>query len=76
MVSLTYRILFHKSCHLLIEITIGHAPKFVSTDYFCGNLVTIVLLIELYHMVPFVLIVSHMVSVYSRGPQTAGPMSE
>ena len=42
------------SCHLLIEITVERAPKFVSIGYFCGHLVTSVLLIELYPMVPFV----------------------
>ena len=56
-----------------MSFTYRHAPKFVSIGYFCGHLVTIALLIEIYHMVPFVLIVSHMVSVYSRGPQTAPP---
>ena len=78
--GLTYRKLFQSiigncfiTCHLLIETTVGRAPKFVSIGYFCGHLVTIALLIEIYHMVPFVLIVSHMVSVYSRGPQTAPP---
>ena len=56
----TYRKLFHLligncfiTCHLLIETTIGRVPKFVSIGYFCGHLVTSVLLIELYPMVPF-----------------------
>ena len=56
----TYRKLFHLligncfiTCHLLIEITVGHAPKFISIGYFCGHLVTIALLIELYPVVPF-----------------------
>ena len=41
------------TCRLLIEITVGRAPKFVSIGYFCGHLVTIALLIELYPVVPF-----------------------
>ena len=52
------------SCHLLIEITVERAPKFVSIGYFCGHLVTSVLLIELYPMVPFVLLVLITQSVY------------
>ena len=39
---------------LLIDNTFGRAPEFVSTGYFCANLVTTVLLIELYPMVPLV----------------------
>ena len=56
----TYRKLFHLligncfiTCRLLIEITVGRAPKFVSIGYFCGHLVTIALLIELYPVLPF-----------------------
>ena len=52
------------SCHLLIEITVERAPKFVSIGYFCGHLVTSVLLIELYPMVPFVPLVIIAQSVY------------
>ena len=69
--SLLNRKLFHlligncfTSCHLLIEITVERAPKFVSIGYFCGHLVTSVLLIELYPMVPFVPLVLITQSVY------------
>ena len=55
-----YRKLFHLligncfiTCHSLIETTVRRAPKFVSIGYFCGHLVTSVLLIELYPMIPF-----------------------
>ena len=58
--NFTYRKLFHSlkgncfiTCHLLIETTVGCVPKFVSIGYFCGHLVTSVLLIELYPMIPF-----------------------
>ena len=67
----THRKLFHLhigncfiSCRLLIEITFGRAPEFVSIGYFCGHLVTIALLIEIFHMVPFPPIVLNEVSVY------------
>ena len=50
--------------HLLIEITVGRTPKFVSIGYFCGHLVTSVLLIELYPMVSFVPLVPIAQSVY------------
>ena len=39
---------------VVIEIAdFGWAPKFVSIGYFCGHLVTCILLIELEPMVPF-----------------------
>ena len=66
----TYRKLFHLligncfiTCHLLIETTIGRVPKFVSIGYFCGHLVTLDLLIELYPMVPFSSVVRQRCSV-------------
>ena len=46
--------------------TFGRSPKFVSIGYFCGHLVTSVLLIELYPMVPFVPLVLIAQSVYIR----------
>ena len=42
--------------------TFGRAPKFVSIGYFCGHLVTSVLLIELCPMVPFIAKNTHGVS--------------
>ena len=39
--------------------TSGLAAKFVSIGYFCCHLVTIALLIEIFHMVPFPCIVCH-----------------
>ena len=39
-------------------------PKFESIGYFCGGLVTIALLIEIFHMVPFLPIILNEVSVY------------
>ena len=47
---------------LLGGSTVGRAPKFVSIGYFCGHLVTSVLLIELCPMVPFAAKVPHGVS--------------
>lgn len=44
--------------------TSGRTPKFESIGYFCGDLVTIALLIEIFHMVPFPPIVLNEVSVY------------
>ena len=56
----TYRKLFHLligncfiTCHLLMETTVGRAPKFESSGDFLNHLVTTGLLIELYPMVPF-----------------------
>ena len=76
----TYRKLFHLligncfiTCRLLIEITVGRAPKFVSIGYFCGHLVTIALLIEIFHMVPFPCIVRHWVSESTFRPFAGSP---
>ena len=76
----TYRKLFHLlirncfiTCHLLIEATVGRAPKFVSIGYFCDHLVTNGLLIELYPMVPFPSIVLEGVSDYTRTPPQPHP---
>ena len=78
--AFTYRKLFHLligncfiTCRLLIEITFGRAPKFVSIGYFCGHLVTIALLIELYPMVPFPPIVLEGQSDYTRTPPRPHP---
>ena len=56
----TYRKMFHlligncfTTCHLLIETTVGRAPKFESSGDFLNHLVTNDLLIELSPMVPF-----------------------
>ena len=45
----------------------------MSIGYFCAHLVTIVVLIELYHMAPFATAVRLVVSVYTRELQIAAP---
>ena len=69
--DLTYRKLCHLhirnrfiSCQLLMGNTSGRTPKFESIGYFSRDLVTIALLIEIFHMVPFPPIVLNEVSVY------------
>ena len=70
--AFTYGKLFHLligncfiSCQLLMGNTSGRTPKFESIGYFSRDLVTIALLIEIFHMVPFVPVV-HL--VHSQSP--------
>ena len=60
---------------LLIETTVRRTPmtKVCSGAYFCVLQRTFDIFIELFHMVSFAAKVHLVVSVYSRGPQTAPP---